>query len=292
MHPNVGDDTFGETPGFSSATSGPSFKAYAFPNEGFNVSNNQWGTNGDAFNLRPAFQEFIKIFGGVAGLQPEQNSVIAEGYEFSSDSISSIAKVGMTHDLSFRIVVKLNNKNESYPIWVGYDENPFLADITQVPFAIWYDKTADRFAFGVSNNVPGAGSSSDTRIASLTQRVLANTLGSPSAGTFYQLLCTWSDATNTCTIKVNATAVDSNVITPDYAMDTAHVGLIGAWSHSLTGAQFSTLTSADSDLTTTRLTLDGSVGLFSWWARVVNSAEGDELWNAGTPQHFGPGGTL
>jgi hypothetical protein len=248
------------------------------------INKNEFATNNSAIRLQPAFGssrgEFIRVQSHNETF-PNSSPELAEQYEF--DTMRWSALVNIERRFSLRIFVKLNNKSTDYPIWQGYDQDLVGTPITRIPYAIYYNSTTDRFEFAVANNIPGVGSTIGANVASLTQKVQATSLGSPSAGTWYQIVATYDPGTTTATIKANAGIEDSAVITPDFTTGISRAGLIGGWS----------LTSDGSDMTVDplvsrikRVTLDGWVAAWALWGRVITSAEATTLYGAGTPYRF------
>jgi len=253
------------------------------------ISKDEFETRSSSYELRPSFGaskgEFIRIHSLPEMTFPQNNSAIAETYDFDAFHAGSL--VNMERPFSLRIFVKLNNKSTDHPIWQGYDQQATDADpITRIPYAIYYNSSTDRFEFAVANNIPGVGSTIGTNVASLSQKVQASTFGSPATATWYQIVATYDPATTTATIKVNAGTQDSNVITPDFTTGLIHPGLIGGWSLTDDGTKLTADHPQGDGLGIARVTLNGHVAHWAYWGRLITTAEATTLYNAGTPHRF------
>lgn len=256
------------------------------------VTKDGFATNSSWIELRPSFGadkgEFCKILATHTITPGTSNTVNVENLDF--DTVMPSGLVNIEKPFSLRVWVNMDTKSYSQPIWQGYDQNvtggtPF----TRVPYAIYYNSAQDRFEFAVGVDITGLGNTLEQNVTEITNsgaRVRATTFGSPSTGTWYQLLCTWDPSTSTATIKVNNGTVDSLVITPDFTTSLSRAGLIGAWSFTYSGVALDSAGAPNYGVGADRATFDGKMAHWAYWGRTLSSSEGDTLYGAGTPYRF------
>ncbi len=139
--------------------------------------------------------------------------------------------------------------------WVYLDTKPDWMNLMgkwkvgSVEYALYYDNPADRFAFYVSDD----GVASDN--------IPADTLGSPSTGTWIFIVCWHDSVANTLNIQINNGAIDSKAYT---------AGVFDSTSAFQLGAKDGVL-----DL------LDGRLDAAGVWKKVLTSGERTKLYNSG-----------
>lgn len=252
------------------------------------VTVNALGTGGDAITLRPSKGEYLLI------------TDIAPQGEFGSTAPDNIGQsreltqIRYNHDLTFRILVNLSSKSYSMPIWCN-DAAPIdvgFSNLTEFRngISLWYDKAVDRFVVAVGNdNVSSL--LDDDSVTSMTQRVVASALGSPSTGVWYDIVFTWQAATNTVGIQVNGGTRNTVVVVPEIDLVAGFgnqgASMVGGSFLSRGGVILANIAIPGGPYTTDngefRTTLNGKVGLWSWWSRLLTTAEAATLYNGGTP---------
>jgi hypothetical protein len=292
MNPYVRDrihTTLASTPS-SSRSTGLRAKRYCIDND-VNypiIIRDDLGAERDSIQLRKGFSEFLWMLTGSVNNQPNNNGHVLELGGGDQPNQSPATFINTNKDFTLRIFVKLTDKNQHYPIWTTFSET---TNEVEHPFGIWYNATSDRFMFAVGNDVPGvtfaggAGNNLNANVASMTQKVEANTFGSPSAGTWYQIMCTWDVSTTTAGIQINGGTLDTAVITPDFTGYIVDPGLIGGGPYTIDGYPPHRFTS-DGILGAQRVTLNGSISSWALWQKLLTAANGTTLYGAGTPVRF------
>lgn len=155
-------------------------------------------------------------------------------------------------DYTISVIVKIDSKAQDGVI-VAKEESTNPRE-----FRLQYQQSSDRFRFIVFSNA-----------GSVIGDVSANTLGSPSVGTFYYIIAEHDSVNNKVRIKVNNGAYDEANTTDVPAVTSCDIRV---------GAFF-----MGDDPHPTDKYWDGSIEHLSVWKRLLSSTERTTLYNAGTP---------
>jgi hypothetical protein len=174
------------------------------------------------------------------------------------------------------------NNNFTYSIFVKLTEKPTRSmgitngqilsggSITDRVFDIWWDQPLDRFVVQLHSTIADA-TLGQTSFDNMSQRVVMNALGSPSIGTWYNILIKWEPGTNTLTARVNDASENSAVIAPEFSLQEAQIRQVGRASVFQTG-----LLGPDAGHT-----LRGGVTLMYMWSRTLSGAEITQVYGSG-----------
>lgn len=119
-------------------------------------------------------------------------------------------------------------------------------------YNVFYDTVADRFKAETAN------------AAGLTDTLTASTFGSPSIATFYYIMATWTAATSTMTLSVNAGTRNSAIGTGRLPTTTGGSVHIGEYSNAI-GV----------------VPLGGRMDQICFWKRVLNGTDEALMYNSG-----------
>lgn len=174
-------------------------------------------------------------------------------------------------NFAVRTLIRLNNKNTTMPI------------ILTNRFVLFYDKPTDRFVFSAMSVNIGVGSifgalETQTKYDAMTQRVVASTFGSPSAGVYYQIVFQFDALNNKLLLRVNSTTEESaNVSLPFTRGDNGVLFFGGIFGNQ-------TIDIRDPGWAAQRkqgFWFDGRMSETVTWSRLLTTSESASLHNGG-----------